>query len=104
MNKYESTTPHSDEALWDHPAHIIDFVKAVVEDIDSKDAGTEADEVITSLRKIVRALEHSAMGSETPHAEPEIVKDKSKILMPPLEAAVAVLRWARGRCSSLEIF
>ncbi|KAI0149689.1 hypothetical protein F4776DRAFT_174560 [Hypoxylon sp. NC0597] len=83
------------ESLWDHPVQIIDFVKAVVEDRGPRDAGPEESEVLSSLKSFVQTLEDptAVRGLSSPF--PEVVKYRTGPSMPPLEAVVAVLRWAK---------
>ncbi|KAF2181556.1 hypothetical protein K469DRAFT_671308 [Zopfia rhizophila CBS 207.26] len=78
-----------DESQWDHSGHIIDFVKAVVNDRDSRYVEPEAGEVLLSLRNLVKALE-----DPTPIRNSYLPKAADST-MPPLEAVLAVLRWAR---------
>jgi len=89
------------ETLWNHSAHIIDFVKTVVEEKALRDSDPEAGAVLSSLRNLMKTLEarddvqvSSLPGVETMKARP----DHS---MPPLDAVVAVLRWARGSYTNL---
>ena len=91
-----SISAPSGEPLWDHSAHITDFVKTVLEDRGSRDVGTEASEVLSSLRKLVQALEDpaAARGLSSPGAR--LAKHQANPPMPPLEAVVTVLRWAKG--------
>jgi hypothetical protein len=95
-NRAESAkvvAPLDGETLWDHSAHIIDFVKAVLEDRDALNVEHEASEVLSSLRKLVQTLDDptATRGLFFPSAKPAKPPH-----MPPLEAAVTVLRWAKG--------
>ncbi|KAI0384226.1 hypothetical protein F5Y04DRAFT_238591 [Hypomontagnella monticulosa] len=82
-------------SLWDHSFHIIDFVKAVVEDRDPKDVGPEESEVLSSLRRLVQTLEDPPTLRNSSIPELKIAKYHVGPSMPPLEAVVAVLRWAK---------
>ena len=84
------------ELLWDHSAHIIDFVKAVLEDRGTRDIGLEAGEVLSSLRKLVQALEDPAAARGLSFPKAKLAKHQASPPMPPLEAVVTVLRWAKG--------
>lgn len=84
------------EPLWDQLAHIIDFVTAVVEDRGSRDISPEASEVLSSLRNLVQTLERPAAMRDLSFPEAKVAKYQADPSMPPLEAVVAVLRWAKG--------
>ncbi|KAF2238759.1 hypothetical protein EV356DRAFT_563475 [Viridothelium virens] len=91
------------EPLWDHSAQIVDFVKAVSEDRSSRDVRPESSEVLSSLRKLVQALEDPipARGSSVHRAKPTTQQDNPP--MPPLEAVVAALRWAKDHTTFTRI-
>lgn len=95
ISRQPLSTPAS-EPLWDHSAHIIDFVKAVVEDKGSRDVGSETSEVFSSLRTLVQILEGPADVRSLSFLESKVAKFQADPPMPPLEAIVAVLRWAKG--------
>ncbi|KAI0173200.1 hypothetical protein GGR52DRAFT_579960 [Hypoxylon sp. FL1284] len=84
------------EPLWDHSAHIIDFVKAVVQDRDPSDVGIEENEILSSLKGLIRKLENPTpnLSSSLPEANIPKLKPISSS-MPPMEAVVTVLRWAK---------
>jgi hypothetical protein len=88
--------------VWDHSAHIIDFVKAVVEGRGSEDVGSEARTVVSSLKNLVQALESPAAASGSLSSEAKATKHHAGPLMPPVEAAIAVLRWTKGSCAHHE--
>ncbi|KAL2819062.1 hypothetical protein BDW59DRAFT_165217 [Aspergillus cavernicola] len=77
------------EPRWDHSTHIIDFVKAVLEDGVSRICGPEATAVLSSLKKIVHALDNPAATRHTP------TMSQVAPSMPPLDAVLSVLRWAK---------
>lgn len=69
LNQAESVKPQIErqsisappgEPLWEHSAHIIDFIKAVLEERGSRDVGPEAIKMLSSLRMLVQALEDPA--------------------------------------------
>ena len=80
------------EPLWGHSAHIIDFVKAIVEDNGSRDVGSETSEVVSSLRNLVQILEGPADVRNLSFLECKVAEYQAGPPMPPLEAVVAVLR------------
>jgi len=81
---------------WDHSAHIIDFVKGFVEDRVSRAVGSEANTVVSSLRSLLKSLESPTDVRTSSFVEAKTAKDQADPFMPPSEAAVAVLRWAKG--------
>ncbi|KAI1105790.1 hypothetical protein F4804DRAFT_340971 [Jackrogersella minutella] len=89
--------------LWDHSVHIIDFVKAVVEDRGLREDGTEASGVVSSLRKLVQTLENPTAIQESSLLEAKVMKRQAGPHMPPLEAVVAVLRWAKDHAGYTRI-
>lgn len=78
---------------WDHSVHVIDFVRAVVERGVSGPADESA-QAISSLRNLLNLL-----GNPGPaHAsgtEADFFKRPAARHMPPLDAVIAVLRWAK---------
>ena len=96
LTKYRSIYPSCGEPLWEHSTHVIDFVKAVVEDRDSLNVGQEAIEVLSSLRNLVQTLEHPRLIEELSSRDARAAKFPADPPMPPLEAVVDVLRWAKG--------
>jgi hypothetical protein len=85
--------------LWDHSAHMIKFIKTVVEDKNSQHVEPQAAEPLLSLRKLVQLLEDP---TASPCSGFKFMKSQSNPLMPPLEAVVTVLRWAKGKWGILE--
>jgi hypothetical protein len=79
------------EARWDHSSHIIDFVKAVIQHRGTLEVGAGEAEVLSSLRGLVKTLDSPAAGYKAAGC-----RRGDGYSMPPLEAAVAVLRWAKG--------
>ena len=96
LTEHQPISASGGEPLWDHSAHIIDFVIAVVEDIGSRDIGPEASEVLSSLRNLVQTLEGRAAARDLSFPGAKVVEYQADPPMPPLEAVVAVLRWAKG--------
>lgn len=88
-----ASTPDCGQAQWDHPGHIVDFVKAVANNSDENHNTPEADEVLSSLKNLVQALEDPTPKQRTC---PPVIDSAS----PPLEAILAVLRWSKGQISS----
>jgi hypothetical protein len=90
------SSPWIESPTFDHSTHIISFIKAVVEDRDSKDVGSEATEITSSLRNLVKALENPAAARGLSFSETKVANRQVDPCMPPLDATVAVMRWAKG--------
>ncbi|KAI1459923.1 hypothetical protein F4805DRAFT_465878 [Annulohypoxylon moriforme] len=82
-------------SLWDHSVHIIDFVKAVVEERCSGEDENESNGVLSSLKKLVRALEDPAAIKDLPSQQIKVAAYRTGPSMPPLDAVVSVLRWVK---------
>ncbi|KAI1127902.1 fungal-specific transcription factor domain-containing protein [Nemania abortiva] len=81
---------------WDHSAQINEFVRTVAEDRASREEpGTEESEVLSSLRRLAKALEDSNVVRDLSFPETRGAKLQDHVSMPPAEAAVLVLRWAK---------
>ena len=89
------------EPLWGHSAHITDFVRAVAEDRGPRDIGLEASEVLSSLRNLAQTLDGPAAVRDLSSSETKSKNYHADPPMPPLEAVVAVLRWAKGSLLSI---
>ncbi|RDW74799.1 hypothetical protein BP6252_05941 [Coleophoma cylindrospora] len=92
---YQSISTTSGEPVWDHSAHIIDFIKAVLKDRGSRVFETGAIEVLPSLEKLVQALEDPFAAQDVSLRNTAVAKPRAKPSMPPLDAVVTVLRWAK---------
>jgi hypothetical protein len=90
------TSTQGGEPLWDHSAQIVDFVKAVLDDRDSRDVGKGESDVLSSLRKLAQALQEPVVPSHLFFSKARFVEAEANPSMPPLEAVVALLRWAKG--------
>ncbi|KAI0456635.1 fungal-specific transcription factor domain-containing protein [Xylaria acuta] len=83
-------------AKWDHSAQVTDFVRTVVEDRASReDPGREENEVLASLRRLASVLDDSNAARDLSFPEIRGPKSQDQVSMPPAEAAVLVLRWAK---------
>ncbi|KIX01886.1 uncharacterized protein Z518_07825 [Rhinocladiella mackenziei CBS 650.93] len=91
------------EHLWDHSPHIIDFLKAALESEGSRDAQPQADNLFSSLRSLVQTLEGPAAVRNLPSPQSKVTRYPAGSSMPPLEAVVAVLRWAKGHEANTRI-
>ncbi|KAK4043108.1 hypothetical protein C8A01DRAFT_32747 [Parachaetomium inaequale] len=78
------------EPRWDHSSHIIDFVKTVIQNRGTREVGAGEAEVLSSLRGLVKTLDSPAAGYKATRCR------EDNYSMSPLEAAVAVLRWAKA--------
>ena len=84
------------QSIYDHSAHIISFVKDIVEAGASGDTGPGSDEVIASLRTLVQTVEGPTVVRPLTCPDKEAGLCQADVSMPPLQAVVAVLRWAKG--------
>lgn len=94
---------------WDHSAQVNDFVRIVTEDRASREnhdvagAGAAESDVLGSLRRLARALDECNVARDLSFPEVKEARlqqqqhDSSS--MPPTEAVVLVLRWAKGSVS-----
>lgn len=90
------TKPEDDEngpkgplPLRDHSAHVIDFVKAVV---DAFPTQSGSNEVTTSLKSLIRSVEMADSSEPLPPG-----LDRDQVAMPRLEHVVNLIRWAKGK-------
>ena len=96
-----------DSPPWDKSTNFIDFVKAVVQDRGSQDIGeigSEENKVLLSLRNLLQSLQSPIAVTnvrDSSFAETQAAKYQSGPLMPPLDATVKVLRWAKGSLLTL---
>jgi len=87
----------ADPRPWDYSAHILDFIKHVAEDSGLGSVGSEAFEVVSSLKNLIQSLENTNSARDLSFPEVGSSDEQSRSAMPPFEAAVDVLRWARGQ-------
>ncbi|KAF4979130.1 hypothetical protein FZEAL_4620 [Fusarium zealandicum] len=83
---------------WDHSAHVVDFVRAVIDDKDSSSLGYESSQVISSLRNLVNALQSSDGSQSLIPTAMQSAQDQTNTPMPPLDSVVEILRWAKAHC------
>ncbi|RFU31755.1 hypothetical protein B7463_g4585, partial [Scytalidium lignicola] len=88
--------PSVAEPEWDYSGHIVDFIKAVVNDRDTELSGVEQNSVVSSLKNLLHAIEGNKPGPHLSIPRINAAKHQADSLMPPLDAAVAVLRWAKA--------
>lgn len=77
----------------------MDFVKQVVEDPARRDRAPIVSDVVSSLRDFVRTLESPDAIWKSSIQANGAASHQADRSMPPSEAAVAVLRWAKGKSS-----
>ncbi|KAI8711625.1 Zn(2)-C6 fungal-type domain-containing protein [Fusarium sp. LHS14.1] len=87
-------------AQWDHSSHVIDFVRALVEDRsgmnhDGPGPDSESSQVISSLRNLLDALENPSIARNPRPDTSTTGNQQASTAMPPLESVVSILRWAR---------
>ncbi|KFA56223.1 hypothetical protein S40293_00182 [Stachybotrys chartarum IBT 40293] len=95
LNGYPSAPPPTTVPRWDHSAHVVDFLNALVYDQSLPRARPESSQVLSSLENLATALEysdvtHSWARVDTRAAEGEDVE------MPPQTAVVDIIRWAKA--------
>lgn len=76
---------------WDHSAHIVEFVKAVVE---GPIPSSESSRVISSLRNLVNALEDENTTYSLSSAEKVVTSQTNA--MPSADSVADILDWAKG--------
>jgi hypothetical protein len=96
-------TPFSSKRLWNYSAHIIEFVGSIVKDKDSNHGGSAEQELVSSLKTILESLESQDQPDEAMLLDAIHDEDPASPTMPPLDAVVAVLRWANGRFLSIHV-
>ncbi|KAF2117979.1 hypothetical protein BDV96DRAFT_406881 [Lophiotrema nucula] len=89
LAEYKSISASNGLPVWDYSSHLIDFVKAVLDERTSNDVAPETNGILLSLTKLVHALENPSVARSSP------VRAASTPSMPPLDAVVEVLRWAK---------
>ncbi|KAI0428421.1 fungal-specific transcription factor domain-containing protein [Xylaria sp. FL1042] len=88
--------PSGEPLKWDHPAQVNDFVKTVAQDRASREhLGAEESNILTSLKGLARALEEPNVIHDSSLPEARDAKSQDHRSMPPIEASVLALRWAK---------
>lgn len=93
-----------EEPLWDYSSHIAEFVNDFVRESGSEYADFDMTGVIPALTRLTHAIDgsprlpHVPLGDSSFHGDNcfQVPYSESSIPMPPLEDAVAILRWAKG--------
>ncbi|KPM41083.1 hypothetical protein AK830_g5462 [Neonectria ditissima] len=88
---------------WDHSAHILDFVKAVVEGKPSPQTGPESTQILSSLRNLVDALGGPNNTSSLFTSGDIAATHQSNPPMVPMESVVEILRWAKVHANNFRI-
>lgn len=96
LNQLLPISTSGSETQYDHSAHIIDFIKAVVEDTRLRNVESEANEVLSSLRNLLQTLKKPNTASDPCCTLGKGAAYQSDPIMPPVDSVVAVLRWAKG--------
>jgi hypothetical protein len=89
--------PSVAEPEWDYSGHIVHYIKAVVNDRNTELSGVEQNTVVSSLKNLLHAVEGSRPGPHLSIPKINVAKHQVDSLMPPLDAAVVILRWAKGQ-------
>ncbi|KAI1114326.1 fungal-specific transcription factor domain-containing protein [Nemania sp. NC0429] len=91
-------------AKWDHSTQVSDFVRIVADDRASReDPRMQESDVLASLRRLARALESSDAARDLSFPETRGAKSQNHLPLPPADAAVIVLRWAKEHKSHFRI-
>ncbi|KAK1983625.1 hypothetical protein LZ30DRAFT_713819 [Colletotrichum cereale] len=100
---YAPAETHTIIPRWDHSCYIIDFVKTFVEDSRTDQEETFS-ETISSLRSLVTVMSNPILrGRFSLVSESDPVSKQTHARMPPLDAAVEVLRWAKSHQDYLRV-
>ncbi|KAI7978784.1 hypothetical protein EIK77_006641, partial [Talaromyces pinophilus] len=91
----KSRSAPSGEAPWDHSVQTIDFIKAILEDRRLRAVWSEGTEVVSALRQLVQDLEKPAAVQGLSFPRVELLRYQANPPMPPTEAVVEVLKWAK---------
>jgi len=91
-----SETDTGGEIIWGHSVHIVDAIKSMVRDDASRTTRPALQRIISSLQHLLRILEvppgvKNATFSNHPRSRLE-----AELIMPPLQSAISILRWANG--------
>ncbi|KAI1261042.1 fungal-specific transcription factor domain-containing protein [Xylariaceae sp. FL1019] len=88
--------------LWDHSAQVTDFVRTIAEDGPSREMLLPENDILTTLKNLARTIDDNVARDLT---FPEIrgIKPTTDLPMPPAEAAILALRWAREHQSLFRI-
>jgi hypothetical protein len=90
------STPGGESSL-DESAQIIDFVKSFLSARNSKNVDSHMNEVTSSLVKLLQVLDGPADAPSLSFLTAKTAGPEASPSMPPLEAVLTVLRWAKGR-------
>lgn len=83
------------EPEWDYSGHIVDFIRAVVHGRNKRLQELEHNSVVSSLRTLLHTLEGNRSYALSSIPKINAARHQGDSLMPPLDAAVSVLRWAK---------
>ncbi|KAI1733607.1 fungal-specific transcription factor domain-containing protein [Xylaria scruposa] len=94
--KESAVSASTEPTNWDHSAQVTDFVKTVVEDRASREyLATEESDILASLKRLSKTLNDANVARDLLFPEIRDLKSQENASMPPVEAAVLVLRWAK---------
>ncbi|WQF88867.1 hypothetical protein CDEST_13881 [Colletotrichum destructivum] len=104
LGDYAPAEAHAIIPQWEHSFHVIDFVKAFVED-SRPDQGEESfSGTISSLRSLVAAMSNPVLGGHfCPVSDSNPASKQIHARMPPLDAVLEVLRWAKSHQNYLRV-
>jgi hypothetical protein len=89
----QSTPATGSSAQWEHSAHLVDFVRDIVEKRTNAVPGDSV--TLASLRRFLRTAETQVTFQIPPISTCPAAKNE-EVILPPVEATAAVVRWARG--------
>lgn len=88
---------------WDHSTHMVDFIKSVVADAGHRNDGSEASKVVASLKELTQKLEKPKAAPELTFPADSGIDPPQKGSLPPLDAVLDVLRWAKNHNTNSRI-
>ncbi|KAF7547811.1 hypothetical protein G7046_g8890 [Stylonectria norvegica] len=88
---------------WDHSIHIIDFVKTVIAGKPSSTLSKEPSPVISSLRRLVDAVESNDTSCSLRSVRDGATKHAASSSMPPMESVVEILKWAKVHANHVRL-
>ncbi|KZL68094.1 fungal specific transcription factor, partial [Colletotrichum incanum] len=104
FGNYASAESHVIVPQWDHSFHVIDFVKAFVEDSRPDQEEEDSSETISSLRSLVDVMSNPVLGGKFPLvSESDLASKQTHARLPSLDAVLEVLRWTKSHQNYLRV-
>ncbi|KAF2652653.1 hypothetical protein K491DRAFT_695375 [Lophiostoma macrostomum CBS 122681] len=93
----------SDEIAWGNSTHVTDFIGAVVREGATRAVDLETNQVLSSLQLLLQRLGSPLTSSEVGFAREAETRSHDNTTMPPQDAVVAVLKWAKEHTSNVRL-